>query len=92
MGADYMLIPLMAAEQFGVNSLPRAMAVILPVNTIGQTWLPFFVSYLREKSGSYYMPMEMIFAIAMLGAVAILLLPNRAAARRTKEAKLAIAE
>ena len=78
MGADYMLIPLMAAEQFGVNSLPRAMAIILPVNTIGQTWLPFFVSYLREKSGSYYMPMEMIFGIAMLGAVAILLLPNTA--------------
>jgi hypothetical protein len=78
MGADYMMIPLMAAEQFGVNSLPRAMAIILPVNTIGQTWLPFFVSYLREKSGSYYMPMEMIFGIAMLGAVAILLLPNTA--------------
>ncbi len=40
MGADYMLIPLMAAEQFGVNSLARAMAIILPVNTIGQTWFP----------------------------------------------------
>ncbi len=25
MGADYMLIPLMAAEQFGVNSLARAI-------------------------------------------------------------------
>ena len=40
MGADYMLIPLMAAKQFGINTLARAMAVILPVNTIGQTWLP----------------------------------------------------
>ena len=48
MGADYMLIPLMAAEQFGVNSLARAMAVILPVNTIGQTWFPYFVSVLRD--------------------------------------------
>ena len=28
MGADYMMIPLMAADQFGVNSLARAMAVI----------------------------------------------------------------
>ncbi len=90
MGADYMLIPLMAAEQFGVNSLPRAMAVILPVNTIGQTWLPFFVAYLREKFGSYYMPMEMIFGIAMLGAVAIMLLPNTAAAQRTQRSKLAV--
>ena len=50
MGADYMLIPLMAAEQFGVNTLARAMAVILPVNTIGQTWFPYFVSLLRDDS------------------------------------------
>ena len=33
MGADYMMIPLMAADRFGVNSVARAMAVILPVNT-----------------------------------------------------------
>ncbi len=80
MGADYMLIPLMAAEQFGVNSLARAMAIILPVNTIGQTWCPLFVSYLRERSGSYTMPMAVVFAIAMLGALAIALLPRRGAA------------
>lgn len=77
MGADYMLIPLMAAEQFGVNTLARAMAIILPVNTIGQTWLPFFVSYLREKSGSYLMPMAMVFGIAMVGALAVMLLPGK---------------
>ena len=53
MGADYMLIPLMAAEQFGVNSLARAMAIILPVNTIGQTWFPYFVAMLREASRNY---------------------------------------
>jgi MFS family permease len=79
MGADYMLIPLMAAEQFGVNSLPRAMAIILPANTIGQTWLPYMVSALREKFGSYSAPMAVVFGIAMVGAVAILLLPKRAA-------------
>ena len=48
MGADYMLIPLMAAEQFGVNTLARAMAIILPTDTIGQTWFPYFVSLLRR--------------------------------------------
>jgi MFS family permease len=80
MGADYMLIPLMAAEQFGVNTLARSMAVILPVNTIGQTWLPFFVSYLRERFGSYQIPMAMVFGISMIGAVAILFLPKHPAA------------
>jgi MFS family permease len=76
MGADYMLIPLMAAEQFGVNTLARAMAIILPANTLGQTWLPYFVSALREHSGTYQVPMMVIFAIAMLGAIAIALLPK----------------
>ncbi|MGI8746001.1 MAG: MFS transporter [Bryobacteraceae bacterium] len=76
MGADYMLIPLMAADQFGVNSLARAMAVILPVNTIGQTWFPYFVSLLREKFGTYNIAMGAVFGLAMLGALAIALLPR----------------
>jgi fucose permease len=75
MGADYMLIPLMAAKQFGVNSLARAMAVILPVNTIGQTWVPLGVSLLREKFGSYAVPMQVVLGLAAVGAVAILMLP-----------------
>jgi MFS family permease len=77
-GADYMLIPLMAAEQFGVNTLARAMAILLPVNTIGQTWCPFLVSALREHFGNYKAPMAVVFAIAMTGAIAIALLPRRA--------------
>jgi len=76
MGADYMLIPLMAAEQFGVNTLARAMAVILPVNTIGQTWFPYFVSILREHYGSYVVAMGAVFAVSVIGAVAIMLLPR----------------
>jgi MFS family permease len=86
MGADYMLIPLMAAEQFGVNSLPRAMAVILPVNTIGQTWLPFLVSNLRERYGSYQTPMAVTFGVAMLGAVFIMLLPSQRGQTDKKQA------
>ncbi len=76
MGADYMLIPLMAADQFGVNSLARAMAVILPVNTIGQTWFPYFVSILREQFGAYGVAMGAVLAVAILGAVAIMILPR----------------
>jgi len=78
MGADYMLIPLMAAEQFGMNSLARAMAVILPVNTIGQTWFPYLVSALREHYGNYLAAMTTVFAVAMVGALAIAVLPKDA--------------
>lgn len=77
MGADYMLIPLMAAEQFGVNSLARAMAIILPVNTIGQTWFPYFVSLVRDRSGSYSVAMGCVLAVAAIGAVAIMILPKQ---------------
>lgn len=77
MGADYMLIPLMAAEQFGVNTLARAMAVILPVNTIGQTWCPYLISGLREHYGSYLVPLGIVFGIAMIGAIAIALMPRQ---------------
>jgi MFS family permease len=76
MGADYMLIPLMAAEQFGVNTLARAMAVILPANTIGQTWIPQLVSVLREHYGAYGTPMAYVFTLSILGAIAIAILPR----------------
>jgi MFS family permease len=76
MGADYMLIPLMAAEQFGVNTLARAMAIILPINTIGQTWCPYAISALREHYGNYIAPMTFVFGIAMVGALAIAAMPR----------------
>jgi MFS family permease len=76
MGADYMLIPLMAAEQFGVNSLARAMAVILPADTIGQTWFPFAVAKLHDQFGGYSLALNAVFAMSAIGALAILLLPK----------------
>lgn len=76
LGADYMLIPLMAAEQFGANSLARAMAIILPTDTIGQTWFPYGIARLREHFGAYDIPLSVIFALAAIGATAIALLPR----------------
>jgi MFS family permease len=75
MGADYMLIPLMAAEQFGVNTLARAMAIILPADTIGQTWFPYVVSHIREGGSSYNTALNIVFAMAALGAMAVMMLP-----------------
>lgn len=76
MGADYMLIPLMAAEQFGVNTLARAMAIILPTDTIGQTWFPYAVARLQASTGSYGVALTTIFVLAFVGAIAIALLPK----------------
>ena len=49
------------------------------MNTIGQTWFPYFVSILRERFGSYGIAMGAVFAVSLIGAVAILLLPRRQA-------------
>jgi MFS family permease len=76
MGADYILIPLMAAEQFGVNSLARAMGIILPLNTIGQTWCPYLVSMLRQHYGNYVGAMVVVFGMAVVGVLAIAFIPS----------------
>jgi len=76
MGADYMLIPLMAAEQFGVTSLARAMGVILPADTLGQAWAPYAIGWLRDNYGNYAFAMQAIFVLSIVGAIAISLLPK----------------
>lgn len=76
MGADYMLIPLMAADVFGVNTLARAMAIILPTDTIAQTWFPYFVAQLRQIMGSYNEALIAVFGLAFIGAIAVALLPK----------------
>jgi MFS family permease len=76
MGADYMLIPLMAADQFGLTTLPRAMSAILPTDTIAQFWFPNLIAQLRDMAGGYYHAMWTVFATAFLGAIAIGLLPR----------------
>ena len=79
MGADYMLIPLMAADQFGLATLARAMSAILPSDTISQFWFPNFIARLRDwLAGDYRMAMMAVFATASIGAVFIGLLPRHA--------------
>jgi len=72
----------MAAEHFGVNSLARAMSIILPTDTIGQTWFPFLVAVIAEGKGTeanpdYVTALLVVFGVAVIGAIAIGLLPAR---------------
>lgn len=84
MGADYMLIPLMAAEQFGVNTLARSMAIILPTDTIGQTWFPWVVSRLHDAFGGYGLALKFVFLLAFIGAVSVGLLPSHPSKEESK--------
>lgn len=76
MGADYMLIPLMAADQFGLSTLGKAMSAILPTDTISQFWFPRIVAELRTMLGGYSSALWAVFGMAALGAAAIALLPR----------------
>ena len=88
MGADYMLIPLMAADLFGVRSLGRAMSAILPADTVTQFWFPNLIAQLRAAWGSYGTALWMAGLMAGLGAVAIGALPKSA---RDSDAELIVA-
>jgi hypothetical protein len=83
-----MLIPLMAADQFGVNTLARAMAILLPTDTIGQTWFPYLVARLWLSFGDYGHALTAVFVLAALGALAIGLMPKSGA----KDAALPLQE
>lgn len=83
MGADYMMIPLVAAEQFGLATLGRAMAILLPADTVGQACIPYLVAELREYFGDYGRALLPAFGLALAGAIAIALLPRARGRRHT---------
>lgn len=76
LGADYMLIPLMAAQAFGPNSLARTMGIILPADSIGQTCFPFLLGVLHDRFGNYHYGLMLVVSLALAGAVAIAMLPG----------------
>jgi MFS family permease len=89
MGADYMLIPLMAADAFGLRSLGRAMSAIVPGDTITQYWSPNMIARLRTVWGGYGSALWVACGIAAVGAIAIALLPGGEPERTSAAAPVA---
>lgn len=91
MGADYMLIPLMAADLFGLRSLGRAMSAILPADTVTQFWFPNLIAHLRAAWGSYGSALWVSCLMAGLGAVAIAALPGKRSKKEEEAAPAVVA-
>jgi sugar phosphate permease len=70
MGADYMLIPLVTAQCFGVASLGRLMGVILTSDAIGQAFAPVLVGRLFDVQKNYDWGFAVLTAAALAAAVA----------------------
>jgi MFS family permease len=76
LGGEYMVIPLMAAELFGVRVLGRALGVVLTADGVAEALAPVLVGRLRDVSGSYTSGFATLMGFALAGAVAIALLPR----------------
>ena len=78
LGGEYMIIPLMAAELFGVRVLGRLLGVILTADGVAEAASPYLIGKLRDATGSYDLGFTVLILIALAGTVAIAMLPRRA--------------
>jgi MFS family permease len=77
LGGDYMIIPLMAAELFGVKMLGRLMGLVLTADGIAEATAPMLVASIRDTSGSYANGFTVLIVLAAIGAIAVALLPRQ---------------
>jgi sugar phosphate permease len=77
LGGEYLIIPLMAGELFGVAALGRVMGIVLTADGVAEATAPMLVGYLRDRTGSYDAGFILLVCAALAGALAIGLLPGR---------------
>ena len=77
LGGDYMIIPLMAAELYGVAIMGRVMGIVLTADSVSESVVPMIVAGLRDSTGSYGPGFMVLVGLAAVGAIAVSLLPGR---------------
>jgi len=77
LGGEYLIIPLMAAELFGVGVLGRVMGIVVTADGVAEAVSPMLVGYLRDLTGSYQIGFTGLVLVALAGAAAVALLPVR---------------
>jgi len=75
LGGDYMIIPLMAADLFGLRRMGRVMGIVLTADGVAEAVMPMAVAALRDRLGSYGPGFAVLVALAVLGAGAVSMLP-----------------
>jgi len=76
LGGEYMVIPLMAGELFGVRVLGRTMGVVLTGDGIAEAVAPWVIGRMHDASGSYTNGFLALIGCALIGAIAVALLPR----------------
>lgn len=83
LGGDYMIIPLMAAELFGVKVMGRVMGLILTADGAAEALVPMLVGIVRDSTGSYAWGFVVLISLALFGALAVAFLPKGKAEVKT---------
>jgi len=78
LGGDYMIIPLMAAELFGIKVMGRIMGLVLTADGISEALSPMLVGWLRDRSGSYANGFGSLILLAVIGITSVAMLPRKA--------------
>jgi MFS transporter, OFA family, oxalate/formate antiporter len=71
MGADYMLIPLVAADCFGLTSLGKLLALIIMADSLGQTYGPVMAGHIFDIHHNYDLAWGIVTSGGILGAITI---------------------
>jgi sugar phosphate permease len=77
LGGDYMIIPLMAAELFGVKVMGRVMGLVITADGLAEAFAPMLAAWLRDKSGSYANGFAALIVLAVIGTIAVSMLPKK---------------
>jgi sugar phosphate permease len=77
LGGDYMIIPLMAGDLFGVRALGRTMGIILVADGVAESSFPMLLGALyNEASKSYALGFTILICVALAGALIVSFLPR----------------
>ncbi|NSW94587.1 MAG: MFS transporter [Bacteroidales bacterium] len=75
LGGDYMIIPLMAGDLFGVKTLGRVMGIVLVADGVAESLMPMLVGRMYDVAGSYVPGFVVLICVALTGALIISFLP-----------------
>lgn len=82
LGGDYMIIPLMAGDLFGVRTLGRVMGIILVADGLAESLSPMLVGSLyNEVTKSYSLGFIVLICIALSGTIIVSFLPSSISGR-----------
>jgi len=76
LGGDYMIIPLIAGDLFGIKALGRTMGIILVADGIAEAVFPMLVGALYDSTKSYTLGFSVLIGLATIGAIIVSFLPK----------------